>query len=584
MLKLKNRLAVKLSISILVLLIILSSTLIYMQIQNTKKASNETIGNFSIHIAEAYAQRFDLNAYKQFLKDPKENDLYWSIRAEMDQFRSQIGAQYVYTFMIDDEEKPILLIDGQPKESDSASPIGELTDVPHASIRALLSGKSSKTDVIQNPVYGDYISSYVPLRDSDGTIIGVLGIDTSVSVATTIHQKVMKESIPLFILMGSLTLLIFILISWFMSRSLRPLRLIVGSAEAIASGDLAEAKALLLSKNVKSGDEIGQAYSAMNKMLERLGGTLGDVLGNITETTDDLVHSTEQFSLEVNQLVALNQQLEQSMTELANGAQHQRIASEDSAKSMEEITLAIGRVSEASADVSHASGEALDTVEHGRSSIHGLKEQVALMSHVVQQTTTSVQALNTYMLEIEPVLQSISSIADLTKLLALNASIEAARAGEQGSGFAVVAGEVRKLAEASSVSAAHITSLLQQIEQESTQIGAWMLKESEEMAKSTELFNQVESLFNHTADRFLIVNGQIQDITAAAQEMSAGSEEVAASVEQISQISIMAAENATAIQSMTANQLKATKRIADTSKQLETRTTGLEEAVQKFKL
>jgi len=584
MLRFMNRLAVKLSISILVLLIILSTTLIYMQVQNTKKASKETIGNFSIHVAESYAQRFELKAYKEFLKDPQENDLYWNIRAEMDQFRLQIGAQYVYTFTIDDKKQPILLIDGQPKESDSASPIGEVTDVPEASVTALLSGEPSKTDVIRNPEYGDYISSYAPLRDTDGTIIGMLGIDTNVSVAATIHQEVMKNSIPLFILMGSLTLLIFALIAWFMSRSLRPLRIIVGGAEAIARGDLAEAKTLLLARNVKSSDEIGQAYSAMNKMLERLGVTLGDVLGNITVTTDDLVRSTEQFSTEVNQLVSLNQQLEHSIMEMSDGAQHQRIAAGDSAKSMEEITHAIQRVSEASADVSMASGEALETVEHGRSSISGLKEQVALMSQVVKQTTTAVQALNTYMLEIEPVIHSISSIADQTKLLALNASIEAARAGEHGSGFAVVAGEVRKLAEASLVSAEHSTSLLQQIQQESLQIGAWMSKESDEMAKSTELFNQVESLFNHTADRFLIVNTQIQDITAAAQEISAGSEEVAASVEQISQISETAAKNASSIQSMSANQMVATKRIADTSKQLETRTTGLEAAVSKFKL
>ncbi|RJX40277.1 methyl-accepting chemotaxis protein [Paenibacillus pinisoli] len=584
MFKLKNRLAVKLSISILALLVILSATLIYMQIQNIKKASNETIGSFSIHIAEAYAQRFDLNAYKQFLNDPQENDLYWSIREEMNQFRSEIGAQYVYTFMIDDQRQPVLLIDGQPKESDSASPIGEITDVPEASINALLNGESSKSDVIRNLVYGDYISSYAPLHDADGTMIGVLGIDTNVSVASTIHREIMKNSTPLFIIMGSLTLLIFALIAWFMFRALRPLRLIVGGAEAIARGDLAEARTILLARNVKSSDEIGQAHSAMNKMLERLGATLGDVLGNITVTTDDLVQSTERFSLEVNQLVSLNQQLEQSITELADGAQHQRIAAEESAKSMEEIIVAIQRVSEASSDVSNASGEALDTVEHGRSSINGLKEQVAFMSQVVHQTTTSVQALNTYMVEIEPVLHSIASIADLTKLLALNASIEAARAGEHGSGFAVVAGEVRKLAEASSVSAAHITSLLQQIQQESSQIGSWMLKESDEMAKSTELFNQVELLFNHTADRFLIVNEQIQDISAAAQEISAGSEEIAASVEQISQISATAAENASAVQSMSANQLQATKRIADTSKQLETRTTGLEEAVSKFKL
>lgn len=584
MLRLQNRLAVKLSISILVLLVILSAALVYIQIRNTQKASNETIGSFSIHVAEAYAQTFDAKAYEQFLQDPQETDLYWSIRAEMNRFRSQIGAQYVYTVQFDDDKKPILLIDGQPKDSDAASPIGEVTDVPEASINALLRGESSKTDVIHNPEYGDYISSYAPLRDADGTIIGVLGIDTDVSVANTIYRDVLKNSIPLFVLMGSLTLLIFILISWFMSRSLRPLRLIVGGAEAIARGDLAEAKTKLLAGNVKSGDEIGQAYAAMNKMLERLGANLGDVLGNIAATTHDLVRSTGQFSSEVGQLVSLNRRLEQSIAELADGARHQRIAAEDSAKSMEEITHAIQRVSEASADVSGASGEALETVEHGRGSIGELKDQVGFMSHVVRQTTTSVQALNAYMLEIEPVLESIVGVADLTKLLALNASIEAARAGEHGAGFAVVAGEVRKLAEASAVSATHITSLLQQIRRESAQIGEWMSKESDEMAKSEELFARVESLFNHTADRFVIVNSQIQGITAAAQEISAGSEEVAASVEQISQISVTAADNAASIQTMSADQLEAAQRIADTSKQLESRTTGLEEAVSKFKL
>ncbi|QMV42680.1 methyl-accepting chemotaxis protein [Cohnella cholangitidis] len=581
---LRSRLVLKLSVTILAILIILSTTLIYMQVQNTKQASEEAIGKFSIHTAEAYAGQFDLKAYGTFLQDVQENDLYWNIREELNRYREQIGAVYVYTVQIDDKGQPIILIDGQPKGSDSASPIGEVTDMPKEAVEAIMKGQSAKSGVIENPEYGDYISSYAPLRNSAGEVIGALGIDTDVSVSKQIYKDVIQQSTPVFVVMGILVLVFFLLIVWFMSRALRPLGIIVHGAEAIARGDVAEAKRHMNAKQVASKDEIGQVYSAMTKMIERLGVTLGDVTQDMKATTHNLVQSTDQFSSEAEQLVSLNVKLEQSITELAEGAQHQRQGAEDSAKSMEEITLAIQRVAEASSEVSKASLEALEIADEGKNSIHRLREQVATMSDVASQTANSVQVLNSYMKEIEPVLLSITDVADQTKLLALNASIEAARAGEQGAGFAVVAGEVRKLAEASSVSAQHITSLLKQIHQESAHIGERMSVGSDEMVKGTELSGQAESLFNHTIDRFVIVNNGIQEISAGAEEVLAGSEEVAASVEQISQISVQAAENTASIQKMSVEQLEAAKRIADTTEQLKQRSEGLEAAVEKFKL
>lgn len=580
----RSRLVVKISVTLLFILVILSSSLIYIQIQNTKKASEEAIGNFSIHTAEAYAGQFDWKSYETYMKDAQENDEYWRLREELNRYRLQIGALYVYTVKIDEKGQPLILIDGQPKGSDAASPIGEVTDMPKEAIQAILKGQSAKSGIIENEEYGEYLSSYAPLRNSAGAVIGALGIDTDVSVAQTVYREVMRQNTPLFVMMGVITLIVFMLISLFMSRALRPLGIIVKGAEAIARGDLVEAKAHLSTTNVKSRDEIGQAYAAMLQMSDRLGVTLGDVVHDMTTTTQSLVHSTDQFSSEADQMVALNVQLQQSITQLADGAQHQRIGAEESAKSMEDITLAIQRVSEASTSVSRASGDALETAEQGRNSIHWLKEQVASISNVAQQTTNSVQVLHTYMHEIEPVLQSITSIADQTKLLALNASIEAARAGEQGAGFAIVAGEVRKLAETSSASAMHITSLLQQIQQESAHIGERMREGGQEMTKGTELSHQVEQLFTHAMERFVLVNNQIQEISAAAEEVLAGSEEVTVSVEQIAQISKATADHTASIQQMATHQVEAAKRIADTTELLKERSAGLEAAVEKFKL
>ncbi len=584
MFRFRSRLVFKLSIMILSTLVILSSALIYLQIRSTKKASEEAIGSFSMHTAEAYAGQFDLKSYKTFLKDERENDLYWSLREELNRYRLQIGAQYVYTVRIDDKGQPIIVIDGQPKGSDSASPIGEVTDVPKEAVEAILKGQSAKTGIIENPEYGDYISSYAPLLDSAGTVIGAIGIDTDVSVSNTIYREVMHKSMPVFALMGILTLAVFLLIALFMSRALRPLGMIVKGAEAMARGDLAEAKNHLDIRRASSKDEIGQAYSAMMMMTERLGVMFGDVVRDVTMTTQDLVHSTDQFRSEADRMVALNVQLGHSITDLVEGAEHQRSGAEESAKSMEEITQAIQRVSEASASVSIASMGALETAEQGRSSILWLREQVASISDTAEQTTNSVQVLNTYMLEIEPVLYAIATIAEQTKLLALNASIEAARAGEHGAGFAVVAGEVRKLAESSSVSVTQITSLLHQIQQESALIGERMAEEAEQMVRGTELSSQVEALFVDTVDRFHFVNSHIQEISAAAEEVLAGSEEAAASVEQIARITAATAENTASIQRMSTNQLEAAKRITDTTELLKKRSSTLEAAVGRFNL
>ncbi|ACS98910.1 methyl-accepting chemotaxis protein [Paenibacillus sp. JDR-2] len=580
----RSRLILKLSVMILAILVLLSSALIYIQVQNTKKASEEAIGNFNIHMAEAYAGQFDVSAYADFVKDQQENDLYWKIREQMNEYRERIGAMYVYTVQINDKGEPILLIDGQPKDSDSASPIGEVTDIPLDAIGKLNNGETAKSGIIRNEEYGDYISSYAPLRDAGGKMIGVLGIDTDVSVSKTIYKDVIGDSVPLFIIMGVLTLLVFLFIAFFLARTLRPLGVIVKGAEAIAHGNLAEARQQLQVTKVKSKDEIGQVYSAMTQMIARLGVTLEDVVRDMALTTQSIVHSTEQFGTEAAQMVAMNEKLEHSVTTMADGARHQRMGAEESASSMEDITQAIQRVSEASMQVSSVSHEALESAEHGRESIHGLRQQVELMASVAKQTADSVGLLQSYMQQIEPVLQSITSISDQTKLLALNASIEAARAGEHGSGFAIVAGEVRKLAEASAISASQVTSLLEQIGQESVHIGDRMQAGSVEMVKGTELSGRVEALFDRTMDQFIHVNSQIQEISAAAEEVLAGSEEVAASVEQIAQISRATADSSATLEQMSKHQLEAAKRIADTTEQLKSRSEGLEAAVGKFKL
>lgn len=584
MFRFRSRLVVKLSLVMLLILALLFSAFIYVQIQNVKKASVEAIGNYTIRAAESYAAQFDVGTYEAFLQDTREDDRYWKLRDEIDLYRTQINALYVYTVKFDEQGRPIILIDGQPRESDAASPIGEVTDMPPAAIEAVLQGLSAKTEVLHNPEYGTYISSFAPLWGTDGSLLGAIGIDTDVYVLQSVNREVLRGSTVFFAIAGVLALAAFLFIVWFLSLALRPLGVIVKGAEAIAAGDLGLARSHLDTRRVHSRDEIGQAHAAMVRMSERLGVSLGEVVGNMAATARDLVHTTDRFRTDADRLVAMNEELSRSFAELAEGARSQRVGADDSARSMEEITLAIERVAHASTGVSGASREALDTAEQGKSAIRWLREQVEKISDYTGQTAQSVQLLNSYMQEIEPVLQTVASVADQTKLLALNASIEAARAGEHGAGFAVVAGEVRKLAESSAASAEHMTALLQQIRQESARIGERMAEGSREMAKGTELSGRMEQLFGETLDRFSYVNHHILEVSASAEEVLASSEEVAASVEQISQISQAAAEQAVSVQRMLSEQSEAARRVADSTGLLQQGSASLESAIGKFKL
>ncbi|WP_172199172.1 methyl-accepting chemotaxis protein [Saccharibacillus qingshengii] len=581
---LTKKLAFKLALVILLVLAVLFSVFVYMQNENVKKASEYTISSFNLKMAEAFVTQFDVKEYEDYLSDTQENEQYWQLREKLDRYRTEIGAMYVYTVRIDSSKQPILIIDGQPADSQTASPIGEVTDIPDEAIEELLKGNAAKTGILVHPDYGSYISSYVPLRNAGGTVIGILGIDTDVAVANQISKQFIDSSFLFYLLMGALTLIVFAVIAWFLYRALRPLSFIVQGAQAIAAGEIGRANQVLSAVGKPSKDEIGQTYEAMVKMSARLGVTLGYVMRDMQHTTQTLVQSSQRFTSEANLLLHMNHQLNESAGTLALEARSQYAGAEESARSMQEITSAIERVTHSSANVSSVSTEVLEAAVQGKTSMDSLQRQITEMSKLVAHTTASVETLHDYMKEIEPVLQAITSIADQTNLLALNASIEAARAGEEGAGFAIVAGEIRKLAGLSSTSASHVAGLLTKIGRETSTIGERMNEESAEIRKSSELSTRVGQLFEHNVVRFNEIALHMEELSASAEEILAGSEEVSSSIQEISRTSKAASDYSDSLQQLAVQQLEASKAISDTTKHLEQSSSSLEKTIAKFEL
>ncbi|MBB3111736.1 methyl-accepting chemotaxis protein [Paenibacillus phyllosphaerae] len=565
-----------------VLLIIAGNSVI--QLLNTKSAVQEAISNYNMDIAENYVTQIDVNQYAEFVKDPQENELYWELRDQLDRFRLSIGAFYVYFVQIQIDQPPLLLIDGRPKGDPLASPLNEETDMPQEAVDLVLSGDRASSDLIENPEYGDYISAFVPVKDAAGNVIGAMGIDTDASVFSNLTEEVIRKSLPLYAIVLVFALAALALILWFVSRALRPLQTITGSANLMAGGELAAAHTLLVQQPVKSKDEIGTAYAAMMQMSMHLNDRVRGIVQRVSVTSDTLVASSTEFQDHASEMLKMSETVSRSIKHIYDGAYAQTQSAQDNAMAMEEMAQGIIRISVSSSAVSEAAIQALAKAESGKSAIHHMNEQMRGISESAGHTLTMAHQLKGYTGQIEGALSSIRDFADQTKLLALNASIEAARAGEHGRGFTIVATEVRKLAEGSASSVEQITALLVHVARESARISDQMDAAAREIREGTQLSDEAESAFTQAVTSFRLVTDQIMEVSATVEELTAGSEEVAATVSSMAGIASEVSGQTQSIQELTSIQLQKMKQIQEGSEALSDRTAEMREALQQVKV
>lgn len=581
---LRKHLVVRIVAAVMLVIVALSAGYIIMEFRNAKHAGMEAISSYGIRLSDSYTKEMDAAKLEQFLKDPQENELYWSIRQELDQYRTQIGALYVYVVRFDEQHKPIIMIDGQPKDSDVASPIGEETDISDSEIDALLNGKSASSEIVDDPKYGKYISVYSPVYNAEGKVMAILGIDTEAGVTEQISSSVMKSNLPIYGLMFVLTLLGLGLVMLFVSKALRPLKWIGAGAESIAKGDFLRAKEQLVANPVRSIDEIGTVYKAMMTMSHDINDMLRDIVSNVAHTSDQFVQTTQHFNKQAHRLLDMNTNVNASLKTVVDGADTVQYSTNESARSMEEMAAAIQRISEASLTVSDASGSALESAEAGQGIVHNMNGQFVTITSATEEALHRASLLRGHSKEIGVALSSISEISEMTKLLALNASIEAARAGEHGAGFAVVAGEVRKLADHAAESAKLIDSLLHNIHVEIERMGEAMEAGMGEIRTGAALSMQAEEFFRHIVKQFRFVSDQIHDISSVTEQMSAGSEEVAASVVDIAHIAKSSSDGTANIHKLTHEQLRIAQEIADSADALSGLTDVMRRSIEQIKV
>jgi len=308
--------------------------------------------------------------------------------------------------------------------------------------------------------------------------------------------------------------LAYALFGWFITWLIaQPIRDMGGRIKQMADGDL----------TVKFGDAGKDEVGALGKNVQIM-------ISNFTGTVSSIMQAS-------GEVISTSTTLQNSSRTMMQGAQEQSMQAAQIAAASEEVNQTIADISRNALTATESSNDAMNTAYRGKEVADGAVNTINRVHSSTGELAGMVEKLNSRAQEIGQIVTVIKDIADQTNLLALNAAIEAARAGEQGRGFAVVADEVRKLAERTIKATGEITEKISAVQSESDLTKRSMEDASREVATATKDMREVGDSLARIVGAVQGVKDQITHIASAVEEQAAASGEVTQNIEKTSLIS-----------------------------------------------
>ncbi len=527
----------------------------------------------------------DINAANHYIKNYFGTINYQNNQL-LDEQGQKIGENHDFVDFLQDETGDVATIfikDGNDfkrittniKKENGERAVGTFLGKDSAAYDKVVSGKMylGKAEILEKP----YLTAYSPII-SKGQVIGILFLGISQEKTNEMILQSSKALLLKIIIISLIALSISILVMFFISKNIGDsIGNIAQLLDQISSYEL-NVNMGILNRSMKRKDELGLISHSTEKMINNIKRLIIEI-----EKRSKKINATSDLLLEIShKQLKISEDISFKAEHTDNNTQNASASLEEITSGVQEVASSAQIVSKTAQDLTEQNERTQEKANEGEKLINQVVTYVEKTTEQTIYTVKQVTALANETKEVEDILQTISSIAEQTNLLALNAAIEAARAGEAGKGFAVVADEIRKLAEESKTSANNISSIIRKIldsakatEQASSSTVS-IVNETNELAKTVK--DQFSEILNKVDETTRLV----ESLTATSEEQGAAAEEIATSMDSITKSVVEISEDTQGVSKGVNDQQKGVNELNIHAEELERMALELNKEIGKF--